>query len=125
MQAVEREAAKLVRQFHAAPPRQQAHVATTLVEFCSMQPQGREWQDAGGRAGVVATLAHAAKSSDAALQQQAVAALGCHIYRHHDNQSAAAAAGAVLHLTQLTKSSNAALGLQHQVVYTLGSLLVT
>ena len=93
MQAVEREAAQLVRQFHAAPPRQQAQVASTLVEFCSRQPRGIEWhQDACGRAGVVAALTQAAKSSDASLQQQAVAALAHLVYNHHDNQSAAAAA---------------------------------
>ena len=97
MQAVEREAAQLVRQFHAAPPRQQARVATTLVEFCSRQPEGREWQDALGRAGVVAALVQAAKSSDAALQQQAVRALADLVSKNDDNQSAAAAAGAVPH----------------------------
>ena len=59
MRAVEREAMQLVRQFHAAPIRQQAHAATKLVEFCSRQPHGREWQDAGGRAGVVAALVSA------------------------------------------------------------------
>ena len=52
----EREAEQLVRQFHAAPPRRQAHVATTLLEFCNRQPRGSEWQDCGGRAGVVAAL---------------------------------------------------------------------
>jgi hypothetical protein len=49
MQAVERKATQLVRQFHAAPPRQQVHAATALVEFCNRQPEGREWQDAGCR----------------------------------------------------------------------------
>jgi hypothetical protein len=121
MQAVELEAAQLVRQFHAAPPRQQAHVATTLLEFCSRQPYGKEWHDASGRAGVVAAVAEAAKSSDVTLQQQAVAALGRLVFDHHDNQSAAAAAGAVPHLMQLTKSSNTAL--QQAAVMALGSLV--
>jgi len=112
MQAVELEAAQLVRQFHAAPSRQQAHVATTLVKFCSKQPQGRdphvrEWQDASGRAGVVAALAQAAKSSNAALQEQAVQALTRLVFNHYHNQSAAAAAGVVPRLLQLTKSSDA------------------
>ena len=124
MQAVEREAANLARQFHAAPPQQQALVATPLVKLWSRQPPGikwQEWQDAGGRAGVVAVLAQTAKSSNAALQQQAVIVLGRLVGFHHDNQSAAAAAGAVPHLTQLTKSSNA--DLQQQAVIALGFLV--
>ena len=91
MQAVEREVAQLVRKFHAAPPRQQAHVATTLVKFCHRQPQGKEWQDVGGRAGVVAALAQAAKSSNTAIQGLAVYSLGRLVLKHHGNQSAAAA----------------------------------
>ena len=68
MHAVEREAAQLVRRFHAAPSRQQAHVARALVEFCRSQPQERERQNVGGWAGVVAALKQAVKSSDAAFQ---------------------------------------------------------
>ena len=137
MQAVHREAVQLVRQFHAAPPRQQPQVATALVNFCSRYPQGREaeWQDAAGRAGVVVALVQAAKTSNAtlphlmqftkssiaALQQEAVHALGFLVNNHHDNQSAAAAARAVPHLMQLTKSSNTTL--QGSAVQALGCLV--
>jgi hypothetical protein len=128
MQAVELEAAQLVRKFHAAPPRQRAHVATTLVKFCyrqlqgrQWQPQEKEWQDVGGRAGVVAALAQAANSSNDALQGLAVYNLGRLVFNHHGNQSAAAAAGAVPHLMQLTKSNNASL--QQQAVIALGGLV--
>ena len=121
MHAVEREAAQLVRRFHAAPSRQQAHVARTLVEFCRSQPQEREWQDVGGRAGVVPALTQAAKSSDSAFQLNAVAALASLVSDHKCNQSAAAAAGAIPHLMQLTKSSDAAL--QREAVGTLGMLV--
>ena len=44
------------------------------------------------------------------------------MYDHHDNQFAAAAAGAVPHLMQLTKSSNAAL--QGSAVEALGRLVI-
>ena len=95
MQAVHHEAVQLVRQFHTAPPQHQAHLATALVKFCSRQPQGREWQDAGGRAGVVAALVQAVKICDTALQINAVRALQVLISNHDDNRSAAAAAGAI------------------------------
>jgi len=61
------------------------------------------------------------KSSNSALQQNAVDALGNLVFNHHNNKSAAAAAGAVPHLMQLIKSSNAAL--QHEAVKTLGFLV--
>ncbi len=109
MQAVERSAAQLALQLHAAPPRHQVAVATALVKFCNRQPQGREWQDAAGRAAVVAAIVQAVKVGDAALQQEAIDALGRLVSDHHGNKSAAAAAGAVPHLFQLTKSSNASL----------------
>ena len=121
MQTVERDAAQLARQFHAAPPRQQAHLATVLVKFCNRQPQGREWQDAAGRAAVVAAIVQALKVSNAALQQEAIDALARLFSDHHGNKSAAAAAGAVPHLFQLTKSSNTAL--QLSAVRALGCLV--
>jgi len=109
MQAVEREAAQLVRQFHAAPFRQQAHVDKTLVEFCCRQPHGREWQDAGGRAGVVVALVQVLKMGDTSHHWNVLFELWQLMESHHHNQSAAAAAGAIPHLMQLTKSSNTAL----------------
>ena len=121
MHAVEREAAQLVRQFRTAPPQHQARLALALVEFCCRQPQERQWQDAGGRAGVVSVLVQALNLCDAALQQAAFMALGCLVDKHHDNQSTAAAAGAIPHLMQLSKSSNAAI--QKAAVAVLGGLL--
>jgi hypothetical protein len=63
-----------------------------------------------------------AKSSNTALQQEAVNALGNLVYNHHDNQTCAAAAGAVPHVMQLAKSSNTAL--QQEAVNALGNLVV-
>ena len=124
MQAVDREAAQLVRQFLAVSPQQQAPAAKALVQFCHKkccgkerrdaggrvkQCDGKEWSDAGCRAGVVAALVQAAKIVDPALQTQAVSALACIMIDHNDNQSAAAAAGAIPLVLQLTKSSDASL----------------
>jgi hypothetical protein len=109
MQAVEREAGRLVRKFHAAPPQQQADAAIALVEFCDRQPLGREWRDAGGRVGIVTAIVQAVKIGDANLQRNAVRALEDLMSDHFDNQSAAAAAGAIPLLIQLTTSSNNAL----------------
>jgi hypothetical protein len=62
-----------------------------------------------------------AKSSNAALQQEAVCALGNLVVYHNDNQSAAAAAGAVPHMMQLTKSTDTLL--QGLAVVALGCLV--
>ena len=58
---------------------------------------------------------------DAALQRNAVVALASLVCNHKCNQSAAAAAGAIPHLMQLTKSSDAAL--QQKAVINLGYLV--
>ncbi len=121
MQEVEREAAQLVQQFLAATPQQQAHAAATLVKFCIRQPDGIEWQDAGGRTGIVAAVVHAAKSINATLHVTYVSALGCLIFNHHENQTAAGAAGALPHLMQLADSNNA--DLQLHAVAAIGLLV--
>ena len=61
------------------------------------------------------------KSSNTCHQGLAARALSRLVYKHYDNQSAAAAAGAVHHLMQLTKSSNA--DLQERAVDALGFLV--
>ena len=124
---------QLVRKVHVAPFRQKMHMASTLAEFCSSQPQEKGWKDACGRAGVVAALVQAVKICSADLKQEDLIKLARHadqfaalqeevrmasnvilalaglVDSHHDNQSAAAAAGAIHHLMQLTKSCNMAL----------------
>ena len=124
MQAVQREAELLVGQLRAAAsPQQQASAARALVAFCEKQQYGKEWSDAGGRAGVPAALVQAAKIVDAALQRQAVKTLGSLVDCVYapENQSAAGAAGAIALVMQLAKSSDA--DLQRQAVTTLGLLV--
>ncbi len=95
--------------------------ARALVTFCSRQPFGGAWQDAGGKAGAPAALVQAAKLADAGLQKEAVRALGLLVVGHATNQSSAGAAGAVTLLVQLAKSSDA--DLQKEAVTALGSLV--
>jgi hypothetical protein len=119
MQAVECKAELLVGQLRAAAsPQQQASVVRSLVAFCGEQKYGKEWSDAGGSAGVLEALVQAAKMDDAALQIEAVTALGILIFSHPENQSAAAAAGAIALILQFAKSSDAAL--QKKAVWAFG-----
>ena len=120
MQTVQREAEQLVSQLRdSAFP--QPDAARLLVTLCGDQKLGKEWSDAGGRAGVPAALVHIAKIADAALQEESVVALGRLVSQHPENQSAAAAAGAIGVLLQLAQSSDAAL--QSSSVVALGDLL--
>ena len=124
MQAVPGEVELLVRQMRdAASPQQQASAAHALVAFCAKQEYSKEWLDAGGRAGVPAALVQAAKIADAALQTDAVSALGNLLANHSANKDAAAAAGAIPLILQLAKSSDAAL--QKKAVSALGHLETT
>lgn len=109
MQTVEQEAARLVRQFLDCAPQLSAPAARALVDFCHKQECGDQWQDAGGRAGVVGALLQAVRIDDGDLQKNAVSALGNLVILHNGNQSAAAAAGAVPQMTHLLLSSDAAL----------------
>ena len=96
MQAVKLQAQSLVAQLRAADSdHQQATAARALVDFCSTQKYSKEWQDAGGEAGVPAALVQAAKLVDIALQTKALTTLGEFVAGHSANRSAAAAAGAI------------------------------
>ena len=93
----QREAGQLVEQLcTAASPQQHASAARALVTFCGKQKSGKEWSDAGGRAGVpAAALVQAAMIADSAFQAKAVWALGRLVDDHQENQSTAGAAGAI------------------------------
>ena len=109
MQTVEQEAARFVRQFLDSAPELSAPAALALVDFCFKQECGDEWQEVGGRAGVVGALVQAAHIDDGDLQKKAVSALGNLVILHSGNQTAAAAAGAVPQMMQFLLSFDAAL----------------
>jgi hypothetical protein len=120
MLTLQREAEQLVSQLRDSAFLQPA-AARLLATLCQAQKFGKEWSNAGGRAGVAAALVQVAKIADAALQKTSVDALGYLVFQHHKNQSAAAAARAIDVLLQLAKSSEAAL--QAKYVVALGDFV--
>jgi hypothetical protein len=115
------EAHKLVRQFHYANFQQQASAATALIDFCLGKVGSDMWQDACGRAGVLAALLQSAKIDDSQIQKNAIIVLGDFVKNHEANQSAAGSSGAITVVQLLTTSSD--IELQIQAVGTLGCLV--
>jgi centrosomal protein CEP164 len=115
------EAHKLVREFNDANSQQQASAATALIDFCLGKVGSEMWQDACGRAGVLAALLQSAKIDDSQIQKNAIIVLGDFVENHEANQSAAGSSGAITVVQLLTTSSD--IEIQKASVFTLGCLV--